>query len=935
MEHLLFVLLTGILVVRWIVLRNKLLSLEEQIAQLTQRLFRLESEPRVAPVAVHQHTVHQHHDPERSAPKAREQQASPVAPSEPIGMPETKPAFSVPILAPETSTVSPIPPERPRLHLGSQEWEALVGGNWLNRIGALALVIGIALFLGYSFTHMTPPSRALICFTGSFILLAAGIPSRAQANLPHLRQWLNRCRMGCSLCHRLCQLCATSGAPDLESLRWFCSAARCRRRNDRALAPLPCPGAFGCRVFRCLRCACRQPLLFLGPHALVPLAASLLYLGYRFEWNAMPLFGLISTYATCLWQGDLTLSLWTTQSLLLVYWLLFELFDVLRLHRRASGPMVELLFPLNAIAFLALSNHAWSTLASLHVWQSYAFQAALYLVSALTRAFLLPRSDRPSNQDLLTRFRNGGWEASSTLAAALTALAIGRRAVGVWLSPGFAIEAEILYLAGVFLNVAFLRSLGNIGFFISLTRLLTGDIAHDHIITLSDSLALHSWTPTALFHALLFYFNRLLRKSEVTHSSLAAALIAGVLAQELPRHSIGTGWVIFAALLFEAGLYTKLAEFRTHAYFLAVAAVLFDVWQHLFFTPLHAAAPLACALVLLYTLVLHVRFSQPDLPREERLWFDRGSAAAITSLALLLVWQLAPPHYRGLACCVLALVLFELGSLQLPAILARFSYAVMAIAPLLVVFEHSSRFLKPALPEVWLSYAGAALCLFVFAERARKAQYLAGVSASTAAVFFTLSALWLLLPGPTVAPAWATASLVLFFLGIRRNSIEARWQSYIVVIASFCNAWNNDFPLPAAALVIICYLLQFLAPAEGPHIPAGWLGYVEEKPRVFWSLLATVTLSALLWHQFPGGLRTIAWGVEGLLLLAAGFPLRQRVLRLEGLSVLALSILKLFLYDLRNLETMHRILSFIALGLILLGVSWLYTRFRERMGRYL
>jgi len=46
-------------------------------------------------------------------------------------------------------------------------------------------------------------------------------------------------------------------------------------------------------------------------------------------------------------------------------------------------------------------------------------------------------------------------------------------------------------------------------------------------------------------------------------------------------------------------------------------------------------------------------------------------------------------------------------------------------------------------------------------------------------------------------------------------------------------------------------------------------------------------------------------------------------------------VLKLFLYDLRQLETVNRILSFIVLGLILVGVSWMYTRFRGRIQRYL
>jgi uncharacterized membrane protein len=46
-------------------------------------------------------------------------------------------------------------------------------------------------------------------------------------------------------------------------------------------------------------------------------------------------------------------------------------------------------------------------------------------------------------------------------------------------------------------------------------------------------------------------------------------------------------------------------------------------------------------------------------------------------------------------------------------------------------------------------------------------------------------------------------------------------------------------------------------------------------------------------------------------------------------------VIKLFLYDLRKLETVTRILSFILLGLILVVVSWMYTRFRDRIQRYL
>ena len=101
------------------------------------------------------------------------------------------------------------------------------------------------------------------------------------------------------------------------------------------------------------------------------------------------------------------------------------------------------------------------------------------------------------------------------------------------------------------------------------------------------------------------------------------------------------------------------------------------------------------------------------------------------------------------------------------------------------------------------------------------------------------------------------------------------------------------------------------------------------------SLLALFLLTVIVFVEISGSYRTVVWGMEGVALLAAGLGLRERPLRLEGLFLLLGCILKLFLYDLRNLETVYRILSFIGLGVILLGVSWVYTRFRERLQQYL
>src|SRR5262249_15067858 len=73
--------------------------------------------------------------------------------------------------APSTPSLS----ERLRQKMSNEEWEAIVGGTWLNKLGVFVLVIGIALFLGYSFTQMGPAGRVAIGLAVSFAMLGGGV----------------------------------------------------------------------------------------------------------------------------------------------------------------------------------------------------------------------------------------------------------------------------------------------------------------------------------------------------------------------------------------------------------------------------------------------------------------------------------------------------------------------------------------------------------------------------------------------------------------------------------------------------------------------------------------------------------------------------------------------------------------------------------------
>jgi len=68
------------------------------------------------------------------------------------------------------------------------------------------------------------------------------------------------------------------------------------------------------------------------------------------------------------------------------------------------------------------------------------------------------------------------------------------------------------------------------------------------------------------------------------------------------------------------------------------------------------------------------------------------------------------------------------------------------------------------------------------------------------------------------------------------------------------------------------------------------------------------------------------WLIFGVLLLMAGFMLRSQPARLASAAVIALTIGKVFLVDMADLTGIFRALSFIGLGVVLVGIGWLYQR---------
>jgi hypothetical protein len=531
-----------------------------------------------------------------------------------------------------------------------------------------------------------------------------------------------------------------------------------------------------------------------------------------------------------------------------------------------------------------LSAGKWAHAAPDDVWQLAAGAAALYLGSTIVRAHA------------------GRWKPAVLFNAALAATAIVLKLQHQWLPFALLVEAELYYLAGVHFRSRFVRNLAGAIFLIQAAALLS-----DAFLV---NLPPRSWEPVAALNVAVFYLNRALQPSEVWYGYAAAAMAVLVSGFEAGDRWRGVVWSLMSLAPFSLGWWRRLQDFRAQGYALAcIGAVATSIYWP------YPAISLAIASAVAYAFVAATLWSGADRFDEGERDAVRVAASCVTTLGVCtLVWRLVPGEYLAIAWLALALLLLEAGLRELPGEFRDLALIVGVLGAARVAgFDLSSRL---ALVSSGLAYA--------FALRARK-EYEGRVFdvATWPAALFLLAGLLALLPAWSVSFAWALVALAL--AEFDRNRLRTQSILISAVVVTRCLAIDLISPQPILAIV--------------PTIACFWAAMLRRKigslDRMYESLLATTLLGALIFHEVSGSVLTVAWGAQAVALLAAGFALRDRVLRLSGLALFLICTLKLFFWDLRNLETLPRIISFIVLGLLLVTVSWVYTRFRDQVQRFL
>jgi uncharacterized membrane protein len=262
----------------------------------------------------------------------------------------------------------------------------------------------------------------------------------------------------------------------------------------------------------------------------------------------------------------------------------------------------------------------------------------------------------------------------------------------------------------------------------------------------------------------------------------------------------------------------------------------------------------------------------------------------------------------------------------------------------------------------WVTIALAAGCLLMAAAR-RRPTLLSSSNVGLAILFVTV-AVPLEFHGTGITVGWLGESLALVVLAkVRENPVLRIFATLVLTLAACALLvdWIVGPPQPLAVVSNMHFATSLVGAAVfavvarlslGVGSPGRTFGswtYLTGFSTIAFNLTILVAVSLEIHHywfcgagflrDFCGGYgqlerRTMAagWGYSawcmayGAVLMAAGFFRRSAFLRWQALAVLAFSIAKVFLNGVSHQNQGYRVLSFLALGVLLLAISFAYQR---------
>ena len=184
----------------------------------------------------------------------------------------------------------------------------------------------------------------------------------------------------------------------------------------------------------------------------------------------------------------------------------------------------------------------------------------------------------------------------------------------------------------------------------------------------------------------------------------------------------------------------------------------------------------------------------------------------------------------------------------------------------------------------------------------------------------------------------ALAGLVLFVFGAWRRNQETLAFSAVFTLCALSKIWLPFGTTPAIYWPNFPVILVFLAQQQfarrrpaNCNVPPT----IHVAAIIFGGLTLWLYISRWILDGPEKFLLTIGWSVLALGLFIAGISVRERAYRWLGLGILACALGRVGFVDVWHWDTIYRFLSFIALGVVLILLSFIYNRYQEKIREWL
>jgi len=185
--------------------------------------------------------------------------------------------------------------------------------------------------------------------------------------------------------------------------------------------------------------------------------------------------------------------------------------------------------------------------------------------------------------------------------------------------------------------------------------------------------------------------------------------------------------------------------------------------------------------------------------------------------------------------------------------------------------------------------------------------------------------------------SWSVLALIFFIAGFLLKERVYHWTGLAVLAAAFGKLWlspADEWLKLVNLLPVLLLLVQQQLDRRSPKRFAA-AENIDAVKIVVGSVTLWRYVSCWVMQSQSGFYLTASWSVLAFVLFAAGMLLTERVYRWTGLGILAAALGRVVVFDVWKQETIYRVLTFMALGVVLMALGFLYNKYQDKIRKWL